>query len=419
MADHDRRDLPTVLVFADDWGRHPSSCQHLVSHLLDRYQVLWINTIGTRQPRLDFATLSRGLEKIVQWAVPKGKEARARAGEGRHPNLRVLNPKMWPSFGSRLERRINRSLLLRQIAPFLTGLPQPAVAVTNIPVVADLVGHLPVRRWVYYCVDDFAEWPGLDGSTLRAMESELVTKVDALIAVSDALQEKLERSRSPVHLLTHGVDLAHWREEVGSRGELLWLSRLERPLIVFWGVIDQRMDVTYLERLAQDLDSGTMLLVGPQSAPPRGLESIPHLVCHPSIPFRELPAVARAADVLIMPYADLPVTRAMQPLKLKEYLATGKPVVVRDLPSTRSWADSLDVVATPEEFSRAVRERLATGLPESQQSGRRRLEEEAWSAKTADFESYLFGFDIEVSRTKTFARSSQGTERLAPSSVDP
>jgi len=188
---------------------------------------------------------------------------------------------------------------------------------------------------------------------------------------------------------------------------------------VFWGVIDQRMDVTYLERLAQDLDSGTMLLVGPQSAPPRGLESIPHLVCHPSIPFRELPAVARAADVLIMPYADLPVTRAMQPLKLKEYLATGKPVVVRDLPSTRSWADSLDVVATPEEFSRAVRERLATGLPESQQSGRRRLEEEAWSAKTADFESYLFGFDIEVSRTKTFARSSQGTERLAPSSVDP
>jgi len=61
MADHGR-DLPTVLVFADDWGRHPSSCQHLVGHLLDRYQVLWINTIGTRQPRLDFATLTRGLE---------------------------------------------------------------------------------------------------------------------------------------------------------------------------------------------------------------------------------------------------------------------------------------------------------------------------------------------------------------------
>jgi glycosyltransferase involved in cell wall biosynthesis len=417
MADHDRRNLPTVLVFADDWGRHPSSCQHLVGHLLDRYQVLWINTIGTRQPRLDFATLSRGLEKVGQWAVPRGKQERARAGEGRHPNLRVLNPKMWPSFGSRLERRINRSLLLRQIAPFLTGLPQPAVAVTNIPVVADLVGHLPVRRWVYYCVDDFAEWPGLDGSTLRAMESELVTKVDTLIAVSDALQEKLERSRSPVHLLTHGVDLAHWREEVGSRGELPWLSRLERPLIVFWGVIDQRMDVTYLERLAQDLDSGTMLLVGPQSAPPRGLESIPRLVCHPSIPFQELPAVARAADVLIMPYADLPVTRAMQPLKLKEYLATGKPVVVRDLPSTRPWADSLDVVATPEEFSQAVRERLATGLPESQQSARVRLVDEAWSAKARDFERWLFDSDLKAPRTQMVENRAPGGSEQRPLSL--
>ncbi len=183
-------------------------------------------------------------------------------------------------------------------------------------------------------------------------------------------------------------------------------------MIVFWGVIDQRMDVTYLERLAQDLDSGTMLLVGPQSAPPRGLESIPRLVRHPSIPFEELPAVAQAADVLIMPYADLPVTRAMQPLKLKEYLATGKPVVVRDLPSTRPWSDCLDLVATPDEFSRAVRYRLATGLPDSQQSARGRLEEEAWSAKTADFESYVFGFDIDLSRSKAFAQSCHGTEHL-------
>ena len=37
------------------------------------------------------------------------------------------------------------------------------------------------------------------------------------------------------------------------------------------------------------------------------------------------PALAREAAVLIMPYADLPVTRAMQPLKLKEYLATDRP----------------------------------------------------------------------------------------------
>ena len=68
------------------------------------------------------------------------------------------------------------------------------------------------------------------------------------------------------------------------------------------------------------------------------------------MPFEELPRLAREAGVLVMPYADLPVTRAMQPLKLKEYLATGRPVVVRDLPATRPWADCLDLADTAEEF---------------------------------------------------------------------
>ena len=51
----------SLLVFSDDWGRHQSSCQHLVKQLLDQYAVLWVNTIGTRAPRLDMATASRVL----------------------------------------------------------------------------------------------------------------------------------------------------------------------------------------------------------------------------------------------------------------------------------------------------------------------------------------------------------------------
>ena len=72
-----------------------------------------------------------------------------------------------------------------------------------------------------------------------------------------------------------------------------------------------------------------------------------------------------------MPYADLPVTRAMQPLKLKEYLATGRPVVVRDLPATRAWADCLDLADTPEAFCRGRAAAAGDGLPEGQQAGPR------------------------------------------------
>jgi hypothetical protein len=89
-----------------------------------------------------------------------------------------------------------------------------------------------------------------------------------------------------------------------------------------------------------------------------------------------------------MPYADLPVTRAIQPLKLKEYLATGKPTVVRDLPAVRPWADCLDLVDTAESFSKAVRLRLAEGLPEQQQRARARLAAESWQEKARLFEQW-------------------------------
>lgn len=56
-----------LLVFADDWGRHRSSCQHLISQLLDEHLVVWVNTIGTRKPQLDLSTFRRGIDNVWQW----------------------------------------------------------------------------------------------------------------------------------------------------------------------------------------------------------------------------------------------------------------------------------------------------------------------------------------------------------------
>ena len=375
---------PVLLVFGDDWGRHPSSCQHLVMQLLNRYRVLWVNTIGMRRPRWDYETLVRGLEKVQEWFVQSEHRHCHSAPTAYHPNLIVLNPRMWPSFGSSWERRINQTFLQAQIVPFLSRYSQPVIAITTIPVVADLVGCLPVTHWVYYCVDDFSEWPGLDGTTIRDMEHELVSKVNTLIAVSDSLQDKLRRDVKDrdIHLLTHGVDLGHWQAGLVQNGDESDWAHLERPLIVFWGLIDRRLDVEYLRSLSRDMSRGTILLVGPRVAASSELETVPRISYHPPVAFHELPAIGQAADCLIMPYADLPVTRAMQPLKLKEYMATGKPVVVSNLPSTSLWSECVDVVGSPDEFSWAVRNRLSIGLSCSQKRARERLLDESWLSKS-------------------------------------
>lgn len=377
-----------LLVFADDWGRHPSSCQHLVSHLLPRRPVVWVNTIGTRPPRLDRATVRRGFEKLRQWFLASGGR---QPPDSLHTAPRVLNPKMWPSFQTRLARGLNRRLLTRAVRPVVESLPSPPIVVTTLPVVADLVGAFPAVRWLYYCVDDFGVWPGLDGRTLRAMEAELVAKVDAVVVVSETLQAHVAKLGKPSHLLTHGVDLDHFRRPVADElpSSLRELDSLPGPLVVFWGVIDRRTDAAFVRELSNRMTDGTVLLVGPQDDPDPALLALPRVRTVPPVPYADLPALAARAAVLVMPYADLPVTRAMQPLKLKEYLATGKPVVVRRLPATEPWADGLDAADTPEPFVAAVLDRLRAGVPESQRAARGRLEAEGWAAKADQFERWI------------------------------
>jgi glycosyltransferase involved in cell wall biosynthesis len=243
---------------------------------------------------------------------------------------------------------------------------------------------------VYYCVDDFTEWPGYDGASLRRLEAELLARVDTVIAVSESLRERLRDSGRESHLLTHGVDPDFWSSRQGEAAQGgPPLAELPRPLVVFWGLLDRRMDVAFLRALSRRMTEGTVVLVGPQDNPDPEIAALPRVARVGQVAFEQLPPLAAESRVLVMPYADLPVTRAMQPLKLKEYLCTGKPVVVRDLPSTREWADCLDRAASAEEFARLVLLRLAEGLPPGQQQARGRLAEETWAGKAARFASWL------------------------------
>ena len=373
-----------ILIFSDDWGRHPSSCQHLARRLLRRHRVLWVNTIGMRAPQFSALTVLRGFEKIRQWVGKPSKEKTSLP-----ENLEVLNPKMWPWMRTRFDRSLNRRLLTRQLLPRLQELQPPAVAITTVPIVADLVGQLPVSRWLYYCVDDFSAWPGLDQAAMDRLERDLVARVECCVAVSETLQERLAGMGAASHLLVHGVDAEFWSNPHAD-ALLPALANLEKPFFVFWGLKDKRLDVEFLRRLSASLQHGSILLVGPENDPAPELRNLPRVHSIAPLPFEHLPRLGAEASVLIMPYADLPVTRAMQPLKLKEYLATGRPVVARNLPSLRDWADCVDLVDSPEEFARLVETRTHGGIPPGQAAARSRLAGESWDAKAEQLERWLF-----------------------------
>jgi len=367
-------DKRPLVVFSDDWGRHPSSCQHLVAHMLETFDVTWVNTIGTRLPSLDRAAVYRSIQKLREWTARTPRAPETDVGP------RLLSPIMWPTFRTSFSRFVNRRLVGRHLWRHIPDIESSTV-LTTVPVVADLVDEMPASRWIYYCVDDFSQWPGLDGRTLLRLEDKLIDSVDCIVAAGDRLAERIrERGREPI-LLTHGVDLEHWQSPIHRSDGLPALVGIERPIVLFWGLIDARLDIQWLRLLGDRMDRGTIVLAGPEQNCDRRLPLLPRVKLVGAIPYYDLPHAAAVAEVLIMPYADAPVTRAMQPLKLKEYMATGKPVVVRRLPSVIPWEDCLDSADSAEEFVRLVLLRLHSGVPSGQTAARSRLNCEDWLSK--------------------------------------
>ena len=435
-----------LIVLSDDWGRHPSSCQHLVRELMamhgEALSVTWVNTIGTRAMRWSAADFKRAagklrgyakavacdslhplprrvragerIETVQRWkrsvhargstpdphpGLPpeRGKERKDRVTGSREPSPprregepRIVSPVMWPGFRNRLQRWFNaRSMagsIRRAVGPRRNGVPR--VVLTTLPIAADLPGRLGADRWVYMAVDDFSVWPGLDGAVMDAMERRLVSRVDAAVAVSETLRDRLAGMKREAEVLTHGIDAEHWRSRAAQTP--VWLERIHGPVVLFWGLIDARLEVSWCVRLAKE-SGATLVLVGPKDGEPSAALGQAGVVMPGPAAYAELPAIAARADVLVMPYVDVPVTRAMQPLKLKEYLATGKPVVARDLPATRAWADACDLVAGEDDLLRAVQRRLGEVLPREQLAARQRLDRHTWRGKAFRLRDVLLG----------------------------
>ena len=380
-----------LVVFSDDWGRSPSSCQHLVRHLLSKYPITWVNTIGTRRPSFSRDDIGKAAKKLTTWAT------RPTSNRNDQPGAvapRVLNPLMFPSFRRKWQRRLNARQVTRSVHRSL-GAREPQerrVAITTIPIAADLPNRLDVDAWVYYCVDDFSVWPGLDGAVMDEMERELVSKMHKVTAVSETLKERLASMGVDASLLTHGIDAAHWEQTsapecVGTWQPPQWWAERPGPKLVFWGVIDRRLDSEWCLALAERC--GTLVIFGPTQEFDQAIARHPRVVLPGPARYDDLPFIARHADVLVMPYADLPVTRAMQPLKFKEYLASGRPVVARRLPAITDWSDAADLVENEEDLVNCVSIRVQNGVSAEQKRARQRLASEGWDAKTQQFEKLI------------------------------
>jgi len=255
------------------------------------------------------------------------------------------------------------------------------VIVTTVPNAGDYGELFGQALVVYYCVDDFSEWPGLDAELVREMEQRLIERADVFIATSSRLRERLAAFGKPTHLLTHGVDVAHFSRQASE--EHLCLRGIQKPRAGFFGLIDARMDQELLGLVADRMPEMAFVLAGPVEAPVRALSARKNVHFTGPIAYDQLPSLIAGLDVLLIPYVAGALGDSLSPLKLKEYLATGKPIVSTPIAEAQAQAPHVIAAGSADEWARELHKALHVDLAARRGIIMPLIEAESWAHKAA------------------------------------
>ena len=336
-----------IIVFSDDWGRHPSSCQHLVRKLLPTNRVAWVNTIGMRSPKINLYDIKRICEVLSYWfaSAPEPEDSQLPI------NLTVVSPIIIPYYGFPFVRSLNRFSVRRVIRSIMADqrITNPVV-VTTFPCTCDYVGAFDESLHIYYCVDDFVNWPGVALPLIRSMEDKLIQQSDLVMATAEALCDEKERDGKRPLLLAHGVDFDHFHTALETIDRPLEFQNIPRPIIGYFGAISAWLDFDLIVSLATNRPAWSFVFIGPVDTNISALSGIPNIHLLGKIPYDQLPRYAACFDVGIIPFQVNDLTRSVNPLKLFEYLSLGLPVVSSYMPEVSKYADIVYIASDRREF---------------------------------------------------------------------
>lgn len=362
------------IVFSDDWGRHPSSCQHIFKRIALKNRVLWVNTIGLRSPTIGKYVIGRGVEKIKSWLYPLRKI---------NDSFYVYSPFMLPFEGIKLIDKFNNWNVSVSVKKVIKRLGfKDAIFWTTVPNVGNLLGAFNESLSVYYCTDDYSLWPGANRDLIVEQENALDKNSNIIFAVSKVLVDSKSKRNANVFYLPHGVDLEHFNginraepvlpEEVRS---------IQRPRIGFFGLIYEKIDLDLIKYIAVNNPNYSIVMIGRIAVDVSRFSDVKNVYFLGPRPYEILPDYIKELDVCILPYVrDEQIARS-SPLKLKECLAAGKPVVSIDLPEVREYKAYVYISEDYEDFSNKIRLSLQSDSDEQAKQRQAAVKGEGWDSK--------------------------------------
>jgi glycosyltransferase involved in cell wall biosynthesis len=343
----------------------------MMLNLSQRMPVLYVNSVGVRIPRpregrMFLHRIRRKLGSIARGLVRVDRQ------------LWTYSPVAVPG---RVGMSASRGILAAQIrrAAHRIGIRRPLLWVT-CPPGAEVVDALNPTGVVYQRTDRWECFPDADEPTMRAYHEQLRGRADLVLFCSDVLFSEEGRDCRAAEYIDHGVDF----DRFAASGRRLAddppeIGAIPRPRVGFIGGIDAHtFDPTLFCEVARRMPGIQFVLVGACSLP-SGWCDLANVHSMGRRPFEEVDRYMAACDVLIMPWAQNRWIQACNPVKLKEYLAVGRPVVSTPFPQLKRFAGVVSVASTAEAFTDAIARNLSDSGDE--EARRRIVQGDTWALK--------------------------------------
>jgi glycosyltransferase involved in cell wall biosynthesis len=373
----------SIICFAKDWSEDPTSNNHVMVELARHNRVLWLNSIATRAPKLGSG---RDLKKIFT------KIAGFLRGPRRvRENLWVYTPLVLPLPHSRMAVWINRRILQLTLRLVRRELRMKEFQLwTFLPTAGDYVGKRGESLVVYYCVDEWSGFNYVNGDRVARAEEALCRRADIVFATAQSLVDKRRAWNRETHLARHGVDRALFAGALEPATPIPSdIASLPRPIIGFYGTLQDWVDLDLIAYLANRHPDWSIVLIGKPMADLSRLAEFPNIHVLGRRPHDQLPGYCKTFSVGIIPYVVNDRIRHVNPIKLREYLSAGLPVVSVAIPEVELLSQHCAVTNDYQQFTSAIELALRDDKPELRRRRSEAMASETWEQRVRELGAHV------------------------------
>ncbi len=377
-----------IIVFGSDKWEYPGLQQTIMRLLSRNNRILFVNPLGTRRVSVKFSEFgiyfNRAIRIFQRDNNNGGEEAK---------KFRVCNPWMIPLVYNRAIMGLNKSIMHAQFSRLLSNLEfDKYILWVGTPTAASFLDIFDPSLIIYNPVDRYSEFSFVDSAKIVDYEKHIASRADAIICTSDAIKKDLEPYNSNCFTVTHGVDVNHFHSALNNSSIPDDMRNIPGPIIGYFGGLSERVNWELLNDVAIRYKDANMVLIGKKIPGIKEMEQLKRKSNVHFLGYRDykvLPDYLKQFTVCLIPYVVNDLLLAVDPIKLREYLAVGKPVVSVDLPEVRKLQDVLYIGKNNDDFVEKIGRAIKENNPSLTEERIRAAWRSDWGVKIEEIASIV------------------------------